>query len=255
MKIRVLGCHGAELADQKTCGFQINTSVLMDAGTIASALNLSEQSQIRHILISHIHLDHTKGLASFSENLQAEASGTPVTLIGLESVLNALKTHLFNNQLWPDFTCIPNRENPVFRMQSLSKGEVLTVGDLEISTYAVNHTVPSSGFIIREKNSALLYSGDTHQTEDIWKAAAKEPHLKAALIEVSFPDALIDLAKESKHLTPALFYKEFSKMGLPNLPVYAYHMKPRYLQQIKKELEALALPNLTLLRDGMCLEL
>ncbi len=255
MKLRVLGCYGAELGNRKTCGFQINDSILLDAGTIASELDLTEQQNIQHILLSHAHLDHTKGLASFSENLQVRPANTAVTLLGLEAVLEPLQKHLLNNQLWPDFTQLPNPENPLFRMQTLSEGKSYKIDDLEIQAYTVNHTVPSSGFIIREKNSSLLYSGDTHQTEDIWKAAAKEPHLKAALIEVSFPDALIDLAQESKHLTPALFYKEFSKMGLHNLPVYAYHMKPRYLQQIKKELEALALPNLTLLKDGMCFEL
>ncbi len=253
MKLRVLGCYGAELANRKTCGFQINESILLDAGTIASELKLAEQQGIKHILLSHAHLDHTKGLASFSENLQMSAVDTSVTLIGLNAVLETIQNHLLNNQLWPDFTRLPNAENPLFRMQTLSEGEGYKIGDLEVRAYAVNHTVPSSGFIIRQHDTALLYSGDTQQTETLWQAAAKEPALKAALIEVSFPNALADLAYESGHLTPALFQKEFLKIGQPQLPVYAYHMKPRYLQQIEKELVALNLPHLNLLTDGMTL--
>lgn len=255
MRIRVLGCHGAELADRKTCGFQINQSLLLDAGTICSALSLAEQRQVRHILVSHIHLDHTKGLASFSENLQTEPIDTPVTLIGLQPVLNALKKYFFNNRVWPDFTQLPSREHPVFRMQALSEGERYEIGDLEVRAYAVNHTVPSSGFIIRQHNASMLYSGDTYQTENLWNAATKEASLKAALLEVSFPDHLIHLAEASKHLTPAMFKQEFLKIGKPRLPVYAYHMKPCYLQQIIKELEALALQNLILLEEGMSFEI
>lgn len=255
MKVQVLGCHGAELGNRKTCGFKINDCVLLDAGTICSALSLSEQRNIRHILVSHAHLDHTKGLASFSENLHTELTRTPVTLFGLQPILDALQNHLFNDHLWPDFTRLPNKEKPVLHMQVLSEGETYQIDDLEITAFAVNHTVPSSGFIIRRGNTSMLYSGDTHQTENLWKAAAKEPFLKAALIEVSFPNALVNLARESKHLTPALFQKEFSKMGKPRLPVYAYHMKPKHLKEIERELEALALPHLTLLKDGMTFEL
>ena len=80
--------------------------------------------------------------------------------------------------------------------------------------------------------------------------AANEPTLKAAFIETSFPDKLSDVARVSKHLTPALFAQEFRKIGQPDLPVYVYHLKPRFRDEIRHELHQLKIRNLTVLEEG-----
>jgi len=254
MRIRVLGCHGAKLSNHRTCGFLINGSVLLDAGTICSSLTLSEQGKIRYVLISHIHADHIKDLTFLSENLIAAKRRRPVVIISLGKVLAGLQRNLFNNQIWPDFTKLPNGRNPVFRLKEIREGETIKINGLEVRAYRVNHIIPCAGFLIREKNSSFIYSGDTYRTDRLWEAAAKEARLKAALIETSFPNALEGLATVSKHLTPELLLKEFSKIGKPRLPLYVYHIKPRYLQRIKRELKQLKIKNLTVLKDGQRLE-
>lgn len=250
MRIRVLGCHGAKLSNHRTCGFLINGSVLLDAGTICSSLTLSEQGRIRYVLISHIHADHIKDLTFLSENLIAEKKRRPVVIISLGKVLTGLKKNLFNNQIWPDFTKLPNDRNPVFRLKTIREGQTIKIDGLEIKAFRVNHVIPCAGFLIRDKNSSILYSGDTYKTDKLWKAAAKEPRLKAAMIETSFPNALEGLATISKHLTPHLLLKEFLKIRKPHLPLYVYHIKPRYLKTIRRELKRLKIENLTVLKDG-----
>ena len=94
MRLRVLGCHGAELPNHSACGFLINGSVLLDAGTISSAMTLAEQSNIRYILISHIHADHTMGLTFLSENLIAVKRQRTVVIISIEEVLAGLRQNL-----------------------------------------------------------------------------------------------------------------------------------------------------------------
>jgi ribonuclease BN (tRNA processing enzyme) len=251
MRLRVLGCHGAELSNHGTCGFLINRSVLLDGGTICSSLTLSEQRRIRYVLISHIHADHVKGLPFLSENLIGPKGQTPIIVISIGKVLTGLRRHLFNNQIWPDFTRLPHGRNPLFRLRAVREGETIKIDGLEVRAFRVNHTVPCAGFLIRQRNSSLLYSGDTYHTDNIWKAATKDPHLKAAMIETSFPNALKDLAAKSKHLTPALLLQEFSKIGRPRLPLYIYHMKPRYLEAILRELKRLKIERMTMLKDGM----
>ncbi len=54
----------------------------------------------------------------------------------------------------------------------------------------------------------------------------------------------------SFHLTPELFSREFEKIGCPDLPVYAYHLKPRYRETIAEELGRLGIPNLEVLEEG-----
>ena len=61
---------------------------------------------------------------------------------------------------------------------------------------------------------------------------------------------MAELARVSKHLTPSLFAREFRKIGRPDLPVYVYHLKPRFREQIRRELAQLKIPNLTVLEEG-----
>src|SRR5947209_1930678 len=205
VKIRVLGCHGSDqLVDRdlglhqcRTCGFLINETVLVDAGTVGPALRLDEQKRIRHVLLSHLHFDHIQGLPTLADNLVDEV-----------------------------------------------------VEPVVLTTIPVNHPVPTVGFFIREGQATFLYSGDTYVTEEIWARAARTPTLKAALIETSFPDAMAELARVSMHLTPSLFAREFRKIGRPDLPVYVYHLKPRFREQIRRELAQLKIPNLTVLEEG-----
>jgi ribonuclease BN (tRNA processing enzyme) len=120
---------------------------------------------------------------------------------------------------------------------------------LDVTAVRVNHIVPTAGFIVRQGDSALLYSGDTSETRRIWEVATKEPRLKAAFIETSFPNDFRDLAKVTGHLTPEMFAREFAKLGRPDLPVYIYHIKPSYRHVIAAELKRLNLPNLHVLEE------
>ncbi len=250
MQVKALGCHGGELARCRSSGFLINGSVLLDAGTTCAALTSSELRGIRAILISHVHSDHTQGLLSLAENLIGQKREQPVLIAGIEKVLVGLRRHFFNNALCPDFTALPTRRHPVFSLKALREGEETRLFDLTIRAVSVHHTVPCTGFLIREGDASLLYSGDTGPTTRLWEAASRETRLKAAMIETSFPDALESLAASSRHLTPRLMAREFAKIGNPDLQLYAYHMKPLHLAQIKKDIRKLKLDRLTVLREG-----
>ena len=62
-----------------------------------------------------------------------------------------------------------------------------------------------------------------------------------------------ELARITKHLTPALLAEEFAKLARPELPVYAYHLKPRFREQIRQELGQLSIHHLTALEEGQTL--
>lgn len=260
MKVRVLGCHGSDQLVERggkarqcrTCGFLINGTVMIDAGTIGAALRLEEQKRIRHILLSHLHFDHVQGLPTLADNLveeEAEAIES-VMLTSTATVLDGLRAHLFNGDVYPDFFSLPDPKHPIFVCRTLEAGKESEVSGLHVRAIQVNHQVPTVGFLIRDGASTMLYSGDTHATDEIWKVAAKEPTLKAAFIETSFPNRLVELARVSKHLTPALFAIEFKKLGRPDIPVYIYHVKPRFRQEIIKELVQLKIRHLTVLQEG-----
>lgn len=222
---------------------------MVDAGTIGGALTLEEQRGIRHILLSHLHFDHIQGLPTFGDNL-SDYTGQPVSLIGITEVLTGLQTHIFNDTVYPNFLKLPTPRQPVFECRVVESGLPIQVAGLQVTAVRVNHLVPAVGFLIREGSSSILYSGDTYATEDIWKMGAREPTLKAAFIETSFPNDMAELALASKHLTPDLLAQELTKLGRPNIPVYLYHMKPRQRGKIERDVRRLGLKQVHFLDEG-----
>lgn len=262
MRIKVLGAYGSESMNYKssgfpvpykTTGFLINDSLLLDAGTICASLNLSEQIRIKNILLSHTHLDHIKGIPFMAESVLGKIS-QPVQILSIPEVLDDVRRHLLNDSIWPDFTKLPTAESQIFNLVPLKEKKPTRINGIEVTPIRVNHVVPTVGYLIGDGHSAIVYSGDTHVTEEIWKEGKKLKNLKAAVIETSFPDEMEELAKVSGHLTPRLLKEEFLKLRRPDLPLYVYHMKVQYLDQIRQEIGRLNMPNITILEDGKVFE-
>jgi len=264
MIVRILGCHGSELTidagngralECRACGFLVNETCMVDAGSVSAGLQEAEQGKIRHVLLSHAHFDHIKGLPLLADNLVGRNSQGPVTVHALQEVLDDLRRHIFNGSIFPDFTSLPTPATAPLVYRPVADEQTFLCDRLEVTAVRVNHIVPTTGFIIREGDCALLYSGDTCETERIWEVAAKEPRLKAVFIETSFPNDCHELAKVSGHLTPAMLAREFVKIGRPDLPLYVYHLKPPYRSVILSELTRLNLPNLSVLEEGQVVRL
>lgn len=257
MKVRVLGCHGSDhLVEEgdrghecRACAFLINETLLLDAGTVGSVLSLAEQRRLRHVLVTHLHFDHIKGLPTLADSL-FDDQRRPLIIVSLPEVLKGLHTHIFNGEVYPDFMRLPTPDRPVFRFQSVEPGATLSCGDLRVTAIPVNHQVPTLGFIVDDGRSAIVCSGDTYVTDELWKSAGRLRTLKAAFIEASFPNAMADAAPVSKHLTPLLFQREFEKLGRPEVKAFAYHLKPRYRHTLTRELAALPIASLSVLEEG-----
>lgn len=263
MNIRVLGSHGSDLLlsgpkGQRICrsvGFLVNEEIMVDAGTLASGLTLKEQKRIKHILLSHLHLDHVKGIPPLVDNISGLVDHQ-IVVSSLPSVLSGLQKHVFNDLVFPNFFNLSGSQRSILRPEALKpKQEVYLPGRVRVTPILVNHTVETVGFMIQDDDAAWLYSGDTHLTEEIWKVAAQTPNLKGVFIEVSFPDSMMDIAIRSKHLTPTLLAQEYQKIGKPDLPLYVYHMKPAVRDQIIHEIMQLQIPNVVILEEGQELKL
>jgi ribonuclease BN (tRNA processing enzyme) len=260
VRIRVLGCHGSDqlLGDSGrsrscgTCGFLINDTVLLDAGTVGEKLRLEEQQAIHHVLLSHAHFDHIKGLPTLADN-RFGTGDRALVVAGIPDVLTGLRTHVFNDSLYPDFFRLPSSEQPTLSPLALSPGQSCELSGLHVIPIRVNHLVPAVGFLISDGRSTIVYSGDTHCTDDIWRAARDMPDLRAVFIEASYPNRMADLAERAKHLTPAMVQGEFRKLGRPEVPLFVFHMKPRFRDEIVQELYALQIPKLTALEEGQVL--
>lgn len=263
MKIHVLGAHGSDLLVKgpggatvcRSIGFLVNDELMVDAGTIASGLTLEEQQGVKQILLSHLHLDHIKGIPPLVDNLTGIVDHQ-VVVASLSSVIGGLRKHVFNDMVFPNFFDLKCPSSSILLAQELEAGkEVCISTGVRVTPIPVNHTVETVGFVIRDDSASWIYSGDTHHTEEIWKVAAQTPNLKGVFIEVSFPDSMMDRAIQSKHLTPTLLAQEYRKIGKPDLPLFVYHMKPMVRRQIIQEIEQLGIQDVTILQEGQTLEI
>jgi len=247
MKIRVLGAYGAEGLGQRPTSFLVNDRLLIDAGTVGGALTLPEQTQIEHALITHSHLDHVAGLAFLTETLAFRETRAPLTVASLESVVNALRVGVFNNMAWPDFAQIPS-DAPVMKYRTLVEEAEQRVGDAWVTPVAVNHAVPTTGFIVHDGGTGFLFSGDTGPTEALWKAARGLRGLRAAFVECAFPNRMAKLAAVAGHLTPELLRREVDKLPA-DIPVWIYHVKPQFYDEIAAELSRVDAARITILEQ------
>ena len=248
MRIRVLGAHGGSSPRHRQTSFLVNDALCVDAGAVTEALSLDEQKRVRAVLVTHSHMDHVSSLPFLVENVFDKTHG-PIEVLAPEDVLVALKTHLFNDALWPDFSQIAGTSGPSVTFRSVPAGAPFSADGLTATAVPVSHVVPTFGYVLEDAGGAVIFSGDTGPTERIWEVARATRRLKALFVECSFPNDLQRVADVSFHLTPATLRTEMTKFPA-NVPVYLYHMKPPALDRLCAEIAALKDPRLTVLSDG-----
>jgi ribonuclease BN (tRNA processing enzyme) len=254
VKIRVLGAYGAEGVTQRPSAFLVDDHTLVDAGTVTGALDVSEQLEVEHVLVSHSHLDHIAGLAFLTETLACTSATRPLSVAAVEPVVHALRTSVFNNVVWPDFAQIPSPQAPIIKYRGLVEGAEQRVGDLWVTPVGVNHTVPATGFIVHDGSRGFIYSGDTGPTQSLWTAARGLTGIRAIILECAFPNRLRDLADTARHLTPDLVRREIDKLP-PEIPVWIFHIKPQFQQEISEELSRIDGGRLMLVEQDKTYEL
>lgn len=251
MHLRVLGCHGGETPHHRTSSFLLDGVFGIDAGAVTSQLALDEQSSLKAVAVSHAHFDHVKDLATLADN-RCQSAEHPLLVAGTRATIRALRTHFFNNVLWPDFSTIPlvRTGKPTIEFVELQLDHVTDIEGYSVHAVEVNHTIETSGFVISRGGRSVAYSGDTGPTDRFWEAIRSTPDVAAVLQEVSFPNRLSWLAERSGHLTPELLLKEIAKLEGRRLAMLMYHIKPCFQGEVEAELAATCNDDLDVLALG-----
>lgn len=247
MRLRVLGCSGAEFPNFHPPAFLIDDSLLLDAGTIGAVLSEEEQWAIKHIFITHTHFDHIKGIPLLADNIIIKGIEHTVRVASTRENLQAIRDHLLNNVIWPDFTMIPSVDAPVIEYLEIEPEREVLVDGYTVTACRVSHSVPAVGYIVRKGDKALLYTGDTGPTDRIWRHAVD---LSAMIVEVSLPNEMERMALLTGHLTAHLLAGELRKLGTLPPRILITHPKPQYYEIIRGELQALGMPRIELMHDG-----
>ena len=236
MKLRILGCDGGIGKKLRTSSFLVNNCLLLDAGTGVTELTLDEMLSLRHVLLTHVHLDHVAGLALMFASIH-EKMLEPVTIYAPEDVLAVLKKHLFNGQLCPDFNQLPDQENAKLKFQAVEEDSTFSITpDFAITPIGLSHSVKSVAYIIQHNSVKLCFCGDTGTTDKIWQTINSLKGVDHLIIEASFPNEKAKLAQQSGHFTPKLLANDLSKLN-QKPSVHIQHMKPDYEQCLSLQCE------------------
>jgi cAMP phosphodiesterase len=243
--------------------------VSLDAGSLRTGVekavanhvfSVSADEVLKHYIkaycISHPHLDHVAGL------LLNAPDDVPKPIYGLPTCLNIIQNDYFNWQAWPNFGNAGNA--PALRkyqLQALATQQETAIENtaLQVRPFVLSHgnAYQSAAFLVRNKDSYLLYLGDTgadeieqsHCLHDLWQAIqplVQQNQLKAIFIESSYANAQ-PTQQLFGHLTPALLMQEMAALArltgtaaLRDLPIVVTHIKPGEgnEQTIKKQLLA-----------------
>lgn len=212
MRIRVLGCSGGIGAGSRTTALLIDDDVLIDAGTGIGDLALGDIDPIRHVFLTHAHLDHVAGLPMLVDRIFDANFDVPLTVYAREETLRAVQAHLFNDVIWPDFAKLPTPERPMLRYSVCAPGDTVTIQDREFHAVEVAHSVPSLGYTVRNGSGAFAVSGDTKSNETLWPVLNAIDNLRVLVIEVSFPDEMQELASLAGHYTPATLTEDLKRL-------------------------------------------
>ena len=250
MIIRVLGCSGAKFPGHNVPGFLLDDDIVFDAGSLTGILDVNAQLKIKHIFITHAHLDHIRSIPFLADNLILGSATHKVNVYSIPSVINTIQSHLFNSALWPDFTIIPRPSNAVLNLAKLILNRPIKANQYTVTPYKVNHTVPAVGYLVEDKNKKrFFYTGDTGPSHEPWNKIGNKT-IHCLIIDVSFPDSMEDIAVKTGHLTPRLLKEELIKIKHMPAQVCITHQKPQFLKTTEAELRRLKIKNLKVLRDG-----
>lgn len=238
MKLSVLGCAGGIGGRERytTC-LLVDDDILLDAGTGIATLDLDALARIDHIFVTHTHLDHVAGLALLVDATQGKRS-TPLTIHATDAVIDVLKTHMFNWKLWPDFGEIPSATDPAMRWERLAHGDSVTLGGRTISSHAVEHTEGSAAYAVSGADGkGFLFTGDMCSTPALWSLLDRAPGLTHVIVDCSFANAEVDLAKLSMHFCPSTLMTDLADVPT-GVEFLIYHLKPGQEDLIMQELQA-----------------
>lgn len=238
MKICVLGCSGAIAKDCRTTSFLIDGEILVDAGTGVGDLLLEDMRRIDHVLLTHSHLDHVAALPLMVDSVAAQRK-TPIKIYALAGTIAALKAHIFNNVIWPDFSVIPSVAAPFVVFEEIHVGQTVQINNKWIEVLPAVHTVPAVGYAVTAGAGCWAFTGDTERNPALW-ARLNQLNVAMLVIETAFSNREKDLARRSLHLSPAVLADELDMIAKDkNYPIYITHTKPAETAMIMSEIQRL----------------
>jgi cAMP phosphodiesterase len=239
VEIRILGAHSTEAEGLRLVSLLIDSVLVLDAGGLTSSLSLSEQQQVRAILLTHHHFDHTRDLVTLGAN--GAVFPDPVDIYALSQTLDTVNSCLLDGKMYADFSKWPSKEKPFLRLKVIEPFQRQNIQGYEVLPLPVQHTVPSVGYqVMSQDGKSLFYTGDTGPgLTACWQHIA--PQL--LIIEVSGINKFQDFLRSVGHLSSQPLKEELTQFRQTKgyLPrVVVIHIPPQFQGEVEQEVKEMA---------------
>ena len=238
MNIRILGCDGGIGLGLRTTSILVDDDILIDAGSGVGDLTLDEMANIRHIFLTHSHLDHVAFLPLLVDSI-FERIETPIAIHALPETIKALKEHVFNWAIWPDFASLPAVEKPVMSYRETAPGSVVNIDGRQFELIPMNHIVPTVGYRVQSaEGKSFAFTGDTTTNDVFWKVINGYSSLELLFLEVAFSNHDEALSNTARHYCTNSMVADLKKLKHSS-EIYLTHHKPAEAEKIKQEIAQL----------------
>lgn len=249
MNIDVLGCSGGIGSGLRTTALRVNADTLLDCGTGVGDLALEDLFQIKHVFITHSHLDHIAGLPLLIDTIYERLIDEPLNVYCQANTYQVLMEHIFNWKIWPNFFSLPNEEKAVVRYIAMQPEQTIVIDNNQYTMVEVQHTVPAVGYIVQNSTSSFAFSGDTASAPKLWQALNQQSNVDLLIVECAFADERSEIANQAKHFSPQSLAQELQHLQ-HNPQICVSHLQPGEEDKIMQELHA-AMPERNL-RSIIC---
>ena len=224
MQLKVLGCSGGIGQHLRTSSYLIDDDILLDAGTGVGDMSLEDMRQLKHVFLTHSHMDHVTSLPLLIDTLFSDLD-QPLVVHARPETIASLQQHVFNWEIWPDFSELPSKESAVLEFRTMHPGDQVEINGRQVEMIEVNHTVPAAAFAVKSANSLFVYSGDTSTNDSLWQRLNRFDHVDFMVIETAFANHDAKLAEIAKHYCPDMLASDLAKLKHhPKLGIS--HLKP-----------------------------
>jgi ribonuclease BN (tRNA processing enzyme) len=169
-------------------------------------------------------VDHVLGLPLLVDTV-FDCVEKPLYVHGQPETIAALKEHVLNWTIWPDFAELPDPHNPVLAYEPMSPGDKVDVDGYTFEMIRVQHVVPTVAYVVSKGGRSFCYSGDTGPKSGLWDALNARDRLDLLLVECAFPNSHDALCRLAQHYCPRTLAADLQT--LRHRPkVVVTHLKP-----------------------------
>lgn len=235
MQVRVLGAHNLETDTTHHTCFLIDGVLAIDAGSLASTTARDEQVALRHVLLTHLHFDHTRDIPSLA--LQTLDEPSTIDVYSLKITLDSVHDHMFDGKIYPDMSQPLNETPAAINFREINDTDTFMIGEYTIKPIPVLHPVPTIGYIISSPAGSIAYTGDTGGR--LLPFIRHELAPSTLFVDMTYPNAMEWRADIAGHMTPNRLKTQILQAVAEDLPlpkIVPVHMSLEHEKDIIKQL-------------------